>query len=101
MLNSKIAMKLENKSMIGKVTCFALCPDETIAGTYDNNPLLNIIIYKVEFPDGKIKEYAANLIIKNMLKQFDSDGFSLTMMKQILDYCQDDSVAVSKKEMKV
>ena len=44
------------------------------------------MIYEVEFPDGQVKEYAANLIMENMLTQVDSDGFSLMMLKAIIDY---------------
>ena len=52
------------------------------------------MIYEVEFPDGQLKEYAANVIAENMLTQVVSDGFSLTI---IIDYRKDDEYqAVSK-----
>jgi hypothetical protein len=51
-----------------------------VTGSYDSNPYLNSMIYEVEFPDGQIKEYAANIIAENMLTQVDSDGHSTTMM---------------------
>ena len=38
-----------------------------MSGTYDNNPYLNSIIYYVEFPDGQVKEFTANIIAENML----------------------------------
>jgi hypothetical protein len=57
--------------------------------------------YDVEFPNGDIKEYAANIIAENMLTQVDSDGYSLTMMKGIIDYERDDAVAVPKSDMYV
>ena len=53
------------------------------------------MIYEVEFPDGQSKAYAANVIAENMLTQVDSDGFSTTMMKSIVDYRKDELVAVS------
>ena len=56
-----------------------------MAGTYDDNPFLNTIIYEVEFPDGQVKDYAANVIAENMLTQVDSDGFTLSMMDGIID----------------
>jgi hypothetical protein len=53
--------------------------------------------YEVEFPNGDVKEYAANIIAENMLTQVDSDGYySLTMMKAIIDYKKDNAVAVPK-----
>ena len=36
-----------------------------------------------------------------MLTQVDSDGYSLTMMKGIIDYKRDDSVAIPKSDMYV
>ena len=35
-------------------------------GTYDSNPMLNNIIYEVEYLDGSIREYGANVIAENI-----------------------------------
>ena len=83
---------------IGKVTKRALGPDGIVAGTYDENPCLNTRIYKVEFPNEQLKEYAETIIAENMLTQVDSDGFSLTMLEGIIDYRKDESQAVSKAD---
>ena len=53
----------------GKVIQRTIGPDGKVTGTYDNNPFLNSIVYDVEFPDGQVKEYAANIIAENMLTQ--------------------------------
>ena len=73
-------------------------PEGHIVGTYDNNPSLSTIIYDVEFPDGTVKEYSANVIAENMLTQVDSEGFSTSMMNGIIDHKKDDSTAISKKD---
>jgi hypothetical protein len=83
---------------IGKVTNRAIGPGGTVAGTFDENPQLNSMIYEVEFPEGKLKEYAANMIVENMLSQVDSDGDSLTMLNAIIDYQKDKVVAVPKSD---
>ena len=36
-------------------------------GTFHDTPILNSTVYDVEFPDGEVKEYASNVIAKNML----------------------------------
>ena len=36
-------------------------------GSYQENPILNSIIYDVEFPDAEVKEYAANILAENLL----------------------------------
>ena len=76
-------------------------PDGTIAGEYDDNPILNSIIYNVEFRDGTIKEYSPNVITENMLAQVDSDGFTMTMVGDIIDHKKDAATAVSKDDMYV
>ena len=68
------------------------------AGVYSDNPLLNSIIYKVEFPNGKIKEYAANVIAENMLTQVDGEGFSTSLIDGIVDYKKDEATAVPKSD---
>jgi hypothetical protein len=69
-----------------------LCQDAgTSLEVFDN-------LVTTEFPDGQIKEYAANIIAENMLTQVDSDGYSITMMDGIIDYRKDDAVAVAKSD---
>jgi hypothetical protein len=97
-LRSEVSLQLGDNMTVGKVTKHALGPDGNVAGTYDKNPCLNRMIYEVEFPDGQLKVYAANVIVENMLSQVDSDGYSLTMMEAITDYQKDDTVAVPKTD---
>ena len=100
-INAEVALQLEEEVTTGKVTRRALGPDGQVAGTYDDNPFLNTIIYEVEFPDGQVKDYAANVIAENMLTQVDSDGFTLTMMDSIIDYERDDAVVIPKSDAHV
>ena len=69
-----------------------------VAGSYDPNPFLNSLTYDVEFPDGEIKEYAANVIAENMYAQVDLDGHSVQILDAIVDYKKDES-AVEKADM--
>jgi hypothetical protein len=100
-LHSEVSLQLGEEMSVGKVTKRAIGPDGVTAGTYDENPYLNSMIYEVEFPDGQIKEYAANMIAENMLTQVDEDGFSLTMLKAIIDHRKDEAVAISKADKHV
>jgi hypothetical protein len=54
-------------------------------GSYDENPVLNSMIYDVAFPDGSIKEYAANILAENMLSQVDSHGYNRILLREIID----------------
>jgi hypothetical protein len=83
---------------VGKVTRHTIGPYGTIAGIYDENPYLNSMIYKVEFPNGQLKEYKANMIAENMLTQVDFDGYSLMILNTVFDYQKDEAVAVRKSD---
>ena len=71
--------------------------DGNIIGTFDDNPLLNSLLYDVEFPDGTVKQYAANTIAQNMYAQVDVNGHSHVLLDAILDHARD-STAVDCKD---
>ena len=66
-------------------------------GLYDDNPMLNSIMYEVEFDDGQIKEYSATAIAENILSQVDDDGFSSPMFRAIVGHRKNDN-AVGKND---
>ena len=69
---------------------------ETI-GIYDNNPILNTMVYDVEFPDGEAREYSANTIAENIYAQVDTEGHSYNILDGIVDYKKLDN-AISKED---
>ena len=73
-------MQLDEDFAIRKRKRYALRSDGMVSGKYNDNPFLNSITYEVEFSDGQVKEYLANLIAKNMLTQVNVNGYSLTLM---------------------
>ena len=42
-------------------------------GKSHSDPILDTRVYDVEFPDGTVKEFAANIIAQNMYSQCDAD----------------------------
>ena len=86
MINAEVQLQLGEEMVAGKVLQRTIGPDGKVTGTYDSNPYLNSIIYDVEFPDGQVKEYAANLVAENMSTKVDSDGISTTLMEDIVDH---------------
>ena len=101
LLNAKVQMRLDEDYEIRKVMRHALRSDGMVSGKYNNNPFLNSITYEVEFSDGQVKEYLANLIAENILTQVDVDVYSLTLMEGIVDYSRDESMAVSKEDKNI
>jgi hypothetical protein len=51
-----------------------------------------------EFPDGELKEYAANILALNMLSQADHEGKNISLMRDIIDYERDEAMAVPIKD---
>ena len=97
-INAEVQLQLGEEMVTGKVTQSTIGPDGQVTGTHDNNPYLNSIIYDVEFPDGQVKEYAANIIAENMLTQVDSDGMSTTLMEAIVDHRSNEEKALQRHE---
>ena len=81
----------------GNVKRRAIDPDGRVTGLYDDNPINNSIVYEVEFPDGQVKEYVANIIADNIFSQVDEEGFSKSFFDCIMQYKKDDS-AINKAD---
>ena len=65
-------------------------------GTGNQNPILDTRTYEVEFPDGDVAEYTANVIAQNMWAQCDIDGNQHLLMKDIVDFKTDEhAVAIA------
>ena len=65
--------------------------DGNVIGNYNKHPILNTGIYDVEFQDGVIKPYSANIIAHNILYQVENDGRHSQMLDSISDYSKDGS----------
>jgi hypothetical protein len=98
LINAEVQLQLGDEMCSGKVVRRSLGPDGRTAGMYDDNPMLNSVIYDIEFPDGQTKEYDANTIAENMLTQVDCDGYSTTLMQGIIDFKKDEATAISKAD---
>ena len=67
----------------------------------DDNPILSTLIYDVEFPNGNIKKYSANVIAENILVNFHSEGYYSSIMACILYHKRDGfALRMNKKYVK-
>ena len=71
--------------------------DCEIVGIFDNNSVLNTLVNDVEFLDGAVKQYSANVIAMNILVQVESAGRNFKTLYGIVDYKRYESV-VSKSD---
>ena len=58
-----------------------------VMGKHSDNPILNTLMYYVEFPDRTIHPYTANVIANNMYAQVDSEGIRIKIFDAIIDHC--------------
>ena len=60
-------------------------------GTYNKNPILDTIVFDVQFPDGSISQYTTNMIIQDIFSQVDDDGYRYQLLDHIVNYRSDDT----------
>jgi hypothetical protein len=60
-------------------------------GQYNPNPLLDTTVLEVEFPDGTIQDYAANVVAEALFTQVDQDGNRFLLLKEIIGHEKDAS----------
>ena len=70
----------------GTVVRRARGPDQRPIGRRNDNPILDTRSYEVQFEDGDVSTYQANMIAEHMYSQCDSDGHELMLMEEIIDH---------------
>ena len=90
MIQTELNFPQGNKLRMAKVRVITVGPDGETIGNFNDTPIFNSIIYDVEFSDGKVKKYAANVFSKNILLQVDNERFTLTLLDSILDFKKDE-----------
>jgi hypothetical protein len=93
LINAEVQLQMGDKMMTAKVIKRSIRPDGYTAGEYNDNPMLNSIVYDVEFPDGQVKEYS-----ENMLTNANNDGFTSLLMDAIIDHRKNGATALNKAD---
>ena len=75
LINAKVLLPQGDSQQMAKVVRRAIDSDGLVIGEFNENPILNSLVYDVEYPDGAVKQYAANVIAENVLGQVDKSGF--------------------------
>ena len=78
MIQAELIILQGDKLRMPKLRGRNVGPDGKIIGNFHDTPIFNSIVYDVEFPDGEVKDYAANVIAeKNCCKLTMRDSHSL------------------------
>jgi len=73
--------------------------DGRLIGEANSNPLLDTRRYVVEFPEGDVTEYTANVISESMIAQCDAEGYGVQMMEAIIDHTKDGNAVTDEKSV--
>ena len=99
-INAEVYLPQGEQLKAAKVKSRSQDQDGKIKGQYNDNPYLNTLTYNVEFGDGEIREYAANVIAQNMYSQVDDQGYHHMTLDSIVDFATDGN-AVPKSQQYV
>ena len=81
LVSAEVLLRHGEEQVMAKVLSKSVDDNGQVIGAHNENPLLNTPVYDVEFPDGDVKKYAANLISKNVPSQVDPNGYYTNTME--------------------
>ncbi|EJK65892.1 hypothetical protein THAOC_13210, partial [Thalassiosira oceanica] len=81
-----------------KVLRTAVDKDGKVIGNPSEHPQLNTVLYDVQCWDGKVRQYAANVIAENILSQVDTNGRVGVHLRRIADHKRE-ADAVRREEL--
>ena len=91
-LNAELILDVgTNGERRGRVVKRSRGLDGSPIGRAHTNPLFDTREYDIEFTDGSIEKYTANVIAENMFAQVDSEGSQYLIMDEIVDHKKDNT----------
>ena len=96
-MNAEVLLPQAEEKRLAKVIKRRVDSDGKVISKYNEIPVLNIMLYDVQFPDGSIKPFSEKLITENILIHADSAGLHHQLLEGILDNSKDKR-AIEKKD---
>ena len=96
--NAEVLLTQGEDMRLDKFTIRNVDSNGKVIGDYNKIPMINTILYDVQFPDGAIKPYSENLIAENILTQVDADVYHNQLLEGILDNSKDKRVVEMKHQ---
>ena len=89
LMNAEVLLPQGEEKRLAKLIKSSVNSDRKLIGNYNELSVINTMFYDVQFPDGSIKPYSENLIVKNILMQADGNGLRHRLLEGILDHSKD------------
>ena len=99
-LLAKVMLPKDSAFANGRVLRRARDPDGQLIGHSHENPALDTSVYEVQFEDGSIERYNANIIAEHIYSQIDGEGYGMTLLDEIVDHKWDDSALLGEEGYK-
>ena len=86
-MNAEVLLPQGGELRLAKVIQMSVDSDGKVGWNYIDIPILNTVLYNVQFPDSAIKPYLENLMAYNILMQVEDDGYH----RQLIDGIKNNS----------
>jgi hypothetical protein len=86
LINAEVLLQTGDSAAIAKLMRRCVDDEGRVVGDYNENLLLNTIMYECKFDDGTTKAYAANTRASNIFIESDADGHSSLLLYNIIDH---------------
>jgi hypothetical protein len=86
LINAEVMIPNGDSMAIAKVVRRVVNNDGCLVGTFDDNPLLNTLLYECKFDDGTTQAYSTNTIASNIFMELDADDYSSSLLYEIVDH---------------
>ena len=96
-IHAQLLLDVGKEKLQGRVTQRVRAPDGSKKGKPHKNPMFDTHAYLVEFSDGSVSEYTANIIVENIYSQVDPEGRSFAILREICGH-KHDRTAIPKGE---
>lgn len=86
-MGAKVAVPSSEGFVTGTVKRRKIDPSSRmLVGTHSDNPILDTCVYEVEMPDGTYSDYAANVLIENIMASVDDNGHTSMLLDDIIGH---------------
>ena len=96
LMNDEVILPQGDDVRLAKVIRSNVYFNGKVLGDYNDIPMLNTILYNIQFPDGAINPYSTNLIVENILTQVGANGNYNKLLEGILDHSKDKQAVYNK-----
>jgi hypothetical protein len=90
-LDAQVVLPYKDIATTGTVIARKKDRNGNVVGKSHPNPVLDTRVMEVQFPDGNVQEFAANVIAEHLYSQVDDEGRRFLIVDEIIDHKMDGS----------